>query len=355
MRLGNWLFGDEADRERMVDMDRWLRPVRRRSLIVLAIALLAMGPWYGYWTLAALATAALFFGIADRLIPALDEPEYALFTAWAGSVLIIGVAVMQTGALQSPAFAWFAVPVITLSARFTQRGVVTGVLLTLTAMAAVAIGFDWQSLKEDPSLVFATAAMVVAIAMLSTVLMESDIKHRGEAVIDPLTGLLNRKALRNRVAELSQQSQISGLPVAVIVADLDNFKQVNDQHGHAAGDSVLRAAAGAFQRELRAFDLTYRIGGEEFLALVPGANAHEARELAEKLRQAIAADPACAEFDLTMSFGVAASPTGSPFDYQHTFEAADAALYEAKDLSRLGGGNGHEVGLFERDEAAGQL
>ena len=75
--------------------------------------------------------------------------------------------------------------------------------------------------------------------MLSTALMESDMEHRGEAVIDPLTGMLNRKALMNRVVELTQLSEVTGEPVGMIFGDLDRFKDVNDSQGHAAGDAAL--------------------------------------------------------------------------------------------------------------------
>jgi hypothetical protein len=78
------LIRDGVDRERMLDMDRRLAPVRRRSLAVLAIALLASGPWLGWWTLAPLLCAGVLFGLADRQIATMKRPEYVLFAAWAG-------------------------------------------------------------------------------------------------------------------------------------------------------------------------------------------------------------------------------------------------------------------------------
>src|ERR671931_2145629 len=128
-------------------------------------------------------------------------------------------------------------------------------------MLAVAFGVDADAVIANPTYVVAPAAMMIAVALFQTVLMRSEIKHRTEAVIDPLTGMLNRKALGQRVLELAQQSLITAQPIGLIVADIDHFKRVNDTHGHAAGDAVLRHVAHELRKTLRAFDLLYRTGG----------------------------------------------------------------------------------------------
>ncbi len=117
--------------------------------------------------------------------------------------------------------------------------------------------------------------LVIAFAAIhtaSTVLRDSDVEHRGAAILDPLTGMLNRSALDNRTAEIEHQSQLTGAPVAVIVADLDHFKAVNDTHGHATGDAVLHEVAYRLRKELRAYDTAYRLGGEEFVVLLLGGS-----------------------------------------------------------------------------------
>ena len=95
----SWLIRGGIDRERMLDMDRRLVPVRRISFAVLAAALLASGPWIGWWTLVPLALAGVLFALADRLIPQMRRPEYAIFGAWAASEAIIAasVAVSRSG------------------------------------------------------------------------------------------------------------------------------------------------------------------------------------------------------------------------------------------------------------------
>jgi diguanylate cyclase (GGDEF)-like protein len=170
--------------------------------------------------------------------------------------------------------------------------------------------------------------------VLSTALMQSDVEHRGEAVIDQLTGMLNRKALANRIAELSQQADYTGQPVGMILGDLDHFKQINDSQGHAAGDAALTDVAYLMRKHLRAYDLAYRVGGEEFLVLLPGADTRECMSMAEDLRRAVADAPVGDGTRLTISFGVSASARGAGFDYEKVFAAADEALYEAKSEGR---------------------
>jgi diguanylate cyclase (GGDEF)-like protein len=115
------------------------------------------------------------------------------------------------------------------------------------------------------------------LAYFVIVIIRAEAEHRGAAVVDELTGTLNRKALAARTIELEHQSRLIGEPVGLILGDLDHFKTINDVHGHAAGDAVLREVATRLRAELRGFDSLYRIGGEEFVILVPGAA--EARSL----------------------------------------------------------------------------
>jgi diguanylate cyclase (GGDEF)-like protein len=146
--------------------------------------------------------------------------------------------------------------------------------------------------------------------------------------------MLNRKALMNRVDELGQQSEVTGQPVGMIFGDLDRFKDVNDSQGHAAGDAALTDVAYLLRKRLRAFDLAYRVGGEEFLILLPGADTPECAMIAEELRTAVASEPVGEGSMLTISFGVSASARGEGFDYARVFAAADEALYEAKSDGR---------------------
>lgn len=330
----SWLIGDQMDRERMLDMDRLVAPVRQKSFIVIGLALLICGPWLGWWTIAPLAVAGVFFRIADGSAERMRRPEFLLFGAWAASELMICMAVALTGGPKSPAMAWFAIPIVTLSARFPARGVLLGVAVTVGMMLLVAFGVDARAVLDKPPLLIMPLSLTIAVAILSTALMQSDVIHRSEAVIDPLTGMLNRNSLKDRTFELAHQSERTGQPVGLIVGDLDHFKDVNDSYGHATGDAVLQDIAYVLRKQLRAFDLAYRIGGEEFLVLLPGANLEQSAAMAERLRLGVEADTVGGGLRVTMSFGVSASHTDSAFDYETVCAQADSALYEAKRRGR---------------------
>ena len=311
-------------------MDRRLQPIRRAAFAVLAGGLVITGPWIGWWTLAPLLVAGVLFAVADRITERVARPEYWILAAWIGSQAMIALSILIAGGVASAAMAWFAIPVVTLSARFSDRGVVLGVAITLAIMLAVAFGAEADAVIDDPTLVVMPVALVLAIGIFSTALMRSDVEHRSEAVIDPLTGMLNRKALENRVDELRQQAAVSGAPIAVVMVDVDHFKRVNDTVGHAAGDAVLRDIAYLIRKDLRAFELAYRIGGEEFLVLLPGADLDQGLVLADRLREAVGSSRFAGDPSVTVSCGVAASRLGEQLDFEAVLRSADVALYEAK-------------------------
>jgi diguanylate cyclase (GGDEF)-like protein len=163
-------------------------------------------------------------------------------------------------------------------------------------------------------------------------LVASDERHRVDSTLDQLTGLLNRRALEPRFAEVAEQALVNRQPVSLILADLDRFKRVNDEHGHVAGDVVLRDVSSALRGALRSFELLYRFGGEEFLLVLPGAESSEALAIAETLRAAIEAlEPAGLE--VTCSFGVATAGADA-LELSRLLADADAALYGAKGAGR---------------------
>jgi len=149
-----------------------------------------------------------------------------------------------------------------------------------------------------------------------------------DSLTDPLTEAGNRRRLDR---DLDRHGEQSHGPVAVLMIDIDHFKGFNDRHGHSAGDDVLQAVTGVIARHLRADDVVYRYGGEEFCVLLPGARTHEAEAIAERIRTAVAAeDPAGGE-RVTVSIGLS---TGAAQQARATLRSADAALYEAKRSGR---------------------
>jgi len=179
----------------------------------------------------------------------------------------------------------------------------------------------FESLAELFSAVLSRAARQAALARAATT--------------DALTGLYNRHALPLLAHRLARATDAAA-PAALLMVDLDHFKRVNDDHGHAAGDAVLRLAADAMQAAMRHGDLVARWGGEEFLVGLPGVDAAAARVVADKLRAQLAAllHPQAdgSVLQLTASIGVAQVRAGETLS--SAIQRADAALYTAKRCGR---------------------
>ena len=161
---------------------------------------------------------------------------------------------------------------------------------------------------------------------------------------DTLTGWHNRAYLDMRLGEELARSQREQTPIVCLMLDLDHFKRVNDDHGHAAGDAVLREVADRIRAEVRGSDVSARYGGEEFIVLLPDTDLEAGRPLAERIRAAVSAEPfgvglLDAPLDVTVSIGLAEyRPTGNLEDPQSAamrlMADADNALYEAKAAGR---------------------
>jgi diguanylate cyclase (GGDEF)-like protein len=180
--------------------------------------------------------------------------------------------------------------------------------------------------------VIATFALLAGVVSIVWALQAAELHHRDEAILDPLTGLLNRHALAPRFVELSQQARLTHQPVCLLLCDVDSFKTINDRYGHDRGDAVLRDVAYELRKRLRSFELVYRLGGEEFLIVLPGVSREEGQEIAERLRLGVEqARPT--GIAITISLGLSVG-SGEDVAYEALFKAADRALYEAKHAGR---------------------
>ncbi len=160
---------------------------------------------------------------------------------------------------------------------------------------------------------------------------------------DFLTGWHNRRYLQTRLMEELAKARRQGSTLVCLLIDLDRFKEINDEHGHLAGDMALREVALRVDAQVRSSDAAARYGGDEFVVLLPGASLEQARGLAERIREAVGATPlevaAGVERRLTVSIGMAAvAPTRENGDLkgvaERLFSAADVALYRAKQAGR---------------------
>lgn len=158
-----------------------------------------------------------------------------------------------------------------------------------------------------------------------------------QATHDALTGLANRGVILEALhRERSRQSRMGG-SFGVVLADLDHFKYVNDQHGHLVGDAVLQELARRMRAAVRPYDLVGRYGGEEFLIVVPSSDVRGTMGLAERIRKSVEERPVkteAGEIHMTISLGVAVADPVVPLDAQALLQVADDALYRAKDRGR---------------------
>jgi diguanylate cyclase (GGDEF)-like protein len=240
--------------------------------------------------------------------------------------------------------------IIFLSARRRPLDLVLAALLTATSVHYImkpAVALQTGGVGASPSHYVSTlyafigqttgAVLSVAVALLLMVILVRDllaeITIRSET--DALSGLFNRRGFELRFARLMQETETKGLPISLVLCDLDHFKSVNDTHGHAGGDRVIAAFADALREATMPGHVVARIGGEEFAIVLPGCKLAAARLFAESVRirmgtMSVEAMPADARF--TASFGVAERAAGETAESVHY--RSDAALYRAKDAGR---------------------
>ena len=184
-----------------------------------------------------------------------------------------------------------------------------------------------------------TMAVLMCAATINVSRERSASRHRREALEDVLTGIGNRRALFRSGTELIEAARRRGRPAALLLMDLDGFKAVNDRHGHAAGDRLLKAFACLAHHYLPPAGLVCRLGGEEFAAVLPGADPERARSVADEIRALFAhllVDGSPGGVGTTVSIGVAASAAGGAgaADMADLLGRADLCLYAAKRAGR---------------------
>jgi diguanylate cyclase (GGDEF)-like protein len=217
---------------------------------------------------------------------------------------------------------------------------VSVLLLTVTLMAYRYIG---------PALTIRfIISLIITVAIINIILnVISDLHRRllDQAIKDPLTDAYNRRYMEARMREAVGNSRRRGAPVSILLLDVDHFKSINDRYGHEGGDEVLRNLVKLIARRLRKTDLLFRIGGEEFLVLLPDTGEDEAVALAEELRMSIAGATLIEGSTVHVSMGV--SQLRSEETRRAWMRATDAALYAAKR-----GGRNRVLRRAAQDEAA---
>jgi diguanylate cyclase (GGDEF)-like protein len=179
------------------------------------------------------------------------------------------------------------------------------------------------------------AAVVLTLCMINVVLgVIGELQQAllRQAHTDPLTGAWNRRYFDQQLANIAVPERAGRVPNALLALDIDHFKAINDRHGHATGDAVLQALVKLVRQRKREGDLLFRIGGEEFVLLLPRTRLEDAARVAEDLRCRFEEQDLVPGVRVTVSIGLSAQEVAS--GAQEWLAAADAALYEAKRSGR---------------------
>ncbi len=317
---------------RVVESSDRVKRARKLIWLTIGITIAATAPWQGWWPLLLLAPAGLALVLLDRRLEHSDRPELLAMGTLLFTLGLFGAATALTGGPDGSAAPLIIIPAFVAPMRFRGKVVLALGALTVLVLLAVTVGVDPAAAADDPRLIIATIALLVCATTANWALVEAEMQQRDAAVLDPLTGLLNRKALEARALELEQQARLTGDSVAFVACDIDHFKNVNDTYGHDRGDAVLKDVAYEMRKALRSFELIYRLGGEEFLVVLPGANLDDGTAVAERLRGTVE-NALSGGLELTVSFGVSAG-AGEDVVYERLYKAADEALYDAKAAGR---------------------
>jgi diguanylate cyclase (GGDEF)-like protein len=268
------------------------------------------------WLLACLIPDFAHSGMGRMIVSSVIVSNYTLFTAFE----------LWGGRSERLITRWPAVVVLML------HGLIFPVQIPLMMMQPAGQGLastSWVAILALETLLYMIASAFIVLAMAKE---RNEKIHKTAATVDPLTGIANRRAVVANGANLIRRIARPGRPVAARMFDLDHFKKINDQFGHATGDSALIVFAQTLTANLRSTDVLGRLGGEEFAAVLPNMNADEALAAADRVRRAFM--EAAKQIDghpvlATLSAGVAVT-TDSTLSIYGLLSRADEALYAAK-------------------------
>lgn len=334
-RLAAILLGPNADPHRAGQVDAAMNQARAISAIAILAAVPLFLPAHGLWPLGVVALWLGWNAVASSRSRRGDYPELWLLSLTCFTQTLFAAAAVASGGPTSPVLAWMVLPLVTAPARYSDRGVAiaAGYGLICLLVPSLALGLD--AFLAAPQLPAVVASSAVGSLAYARAMRSTENRQRKAATIDTLTGIGNRAALRQSFARLSERCRERVAPVGLLILDLDHFKAVNDRYGHDVGDAVLVGVSDAMVRALSGEDQVFRLGGEEFVVLLGGADAAHVAAVAECLRRTVeAAQPG--GLPVTVSVGGASDPA-APAEFGMAidlFRAADAALYEAKRAGR---------------------
>jgi len=245
------------------------------------------------------------------------------FLAWSAIIVaLVTIGPLTDGGASSPLTVGLFLPLAFAALSYPLGSMLAVGAMVVGAYLAVALGMGGVG---APEVSFVATALTCATWMCAWQARNHDLQRRELSRVsrsDPLTGCLNRRGFEERFAAELSRAQRSAQPLGIVLIDLDDFKRVNDEHGHTAGDALLCWAVEAMIAEVRPSDAIGRLGGDEFAVLVPGAGPAEATLLGQRLQAALA-------LRAPLSFGVATYPRDG-VDRDGLHQRADLELYAVK-------------------------
>ncbi len=324
---GSWLCPTEMDRRRAVDANARVRTIRRVGSGAVGVALIIAAPWLGWWTLGLFSLSVINFTVVELRIGKSAHPERVSVAAILITMLLLATGVALSGGPTSPALAWLVLPAAMTAARYRPQVVTAALGLTALVIAVVTLGLDTHKTISDPVPVFATFALLIAVVSIVWALQAAELHQRDEATIDPLTGLANRRQLSEDLADVLAVAT-PDRPARLLTFDLDGFKAYNDTFGHPGGDLLLTRISHAFKDAVGASGRAYRLGGDEFCALIWDGRGegmvHVCLDALSEIGEG---------FSITSSYGSVLLPNETS-DAELALQLSDQRLYAYKDSSR---------------------
>ncbi|MGE5616372.1 MAG: diguanylate cyclase [Bacillota bacterium] len=244
------------------------------------------------------------------------------------TALAIGIALKTLGAIG----AYWCYPTILFFYFVLRRRAATlcglSMLTAATWVVYWYIGFDVAT-----RFFLSLALMIVIVNIILNIVGDLHRRLVDQAITDPLTGAFNRRHMQTRLEESVERGRRSGSAASLLLIDIDHFKRINDRFGHEAGDNVLKGLVIIIRERMRKSDLLFRIGGEEFLLLLPDTPQEAALGVAEELRETVASAPVHPAVPATISIGVSALDARDT-KAEDWVKRADDAMYEAKRAGR---------------------
>jgi len=282
----------------------------------------------GDWIMASI-DAIIIMGFAF-LGSSVLRPRRVRFASIAIAVFCV-VGVLTTVYIRGEQQIFWAYPALLATFYLAKPGeaVLISTLTIIALVPALVPKMDGIILTTTFVTLIATSVFAYAFAFLSRGQRDQLLQLARK---DPLTGAGNRRALDEKLMEVCAAQARANTPASLVLIDIDNFKEINDEFGHAAGDQILVRLTEIIELRIRVTDSLYRIGGEEFVVVIEGQTKDKARRMAEQLRTLVEANELAPEGSVTISLGVAELAIGeSP---EAWIRRADLALYESKRLGR---------------------